>query len=431
MNLTLHLGRFSWAVATRLLPLVNGLAFILFVIPALPVEEFGRYSIIFAIASQVIFVNKTLILNPMIKFASEPGRHEAMARTGFGLNALFYLAAGLLLILVAPLLGGMLKVERSDIYLAAAFLPLFFLRDWSFCVHQTLYRMKHLFLLDAIYYLGSAGGYFYLRQTNAMQSALDPLLVNFIAALASSLAVVPLGGLTNLLRRIAWGEAKELLRYGVLTLGIGLSSSLVYGADLLLLGAIYNPAIVGVYGGAKNIYRVVSALTAAMGVLVMPYASRLAATGNRAELGALFEKATAYVVIGLGGFAMLMMLAAEPFFRLFMGASYLEAAPLLRIMMLAAPFEGLFNVTGTILYGIGAAGAVAAVSGVSLMVMAILLPAGVYFYAGYGAAIALAATLATAGLLMFRRGRQEFDSPVSAIVRRLLQTAGHFLARKA
>jgi len=420
MNLVHHLGRFSWAVAARTLPLVNGFLLILFVIPALPVAEFGKYSIIFAIAMQIIFVNKSLVLNPMIKFAAEPGRLETMARTGFWLNGILYLCAGLIIWSLSPLLSKILQVQTRDILLAIAFLPLFFIRDWSFCVQQTLYRMRRLFLLDAVYFLGSSAGYIYLWHTNRITQAADILYINFLAALVSSLVALITGsGVKTIFMSVKWRDIKQILQYGYWTLKIGLFSSLLSGADSLILGAIYNPAIVGVYSGAKKVYQVVSAFTAAIGVLVMPYASRLASDGRVPEVRALYEKAVGYTTVGLVSFALFMGLAADYFFAIFMGQNYQGSAPLLRLMMLGAPFEGLFVTAGTLLYGIGAANAAAVVSGYGLLILCILLPLGAYFGAGFGAAGAVGLTLAIAGIWMFRRASTIIDSSLGAIAARI------------
>ncbi len=421
MNLANHLGRFSWAVITRILPLINGLLLVIFIIPNLPVAEFGKYSIIFAIATQVIFINKSFVLNPMIKFAAEPGKFDVMARTGFFLNAIFYISVGCILSLLAPILAKMLQIEPRDIILSVAFLPLFFLRDWSFCIQQTLYRMRRLFLLDSIYYIGSGVGYIYLWYYKKINSATEILYINFIAAFCSSLVAVIIGsGVKNLFSLIKLNDAKQILQYGYWTIKIGLFSSLIAGIDSIILGFIYNPALVGVYNGAKKVYQIVSAFTSAVGVLVMPYVSRLSSNGQYIEVKVLFEKIIGYVSLGLIIWTIFIWLSAGYLFDIFLGEAYRGSAPVLRVMMFAAPFEGLFITAGTILYGIGVANIAANVSGWGILLLLILLPIGSYMGASYGAAIAMVLTLVICGVMMYIRTEHYLNSSIKGILNRLL-----------
>jgi len=420
VNLARHLGRLSWALTARFLPLIYGLVFILIVIPTLPVAEFGRYSLVFVIFTQIAFLNKSLVMNPMIRFAASPDQFSGMTRSGFYLSFLFYLLCGAVIWLAAPIAAAMLRIETADLRFVLPLIAAFFLREYGFCVQQTLYRTRNIFFIEAVYYIGAAGGFIYLAQAGRLTEARAALEVNLWAALASSLTALAVGfGGVRLIGRIRWQTIRQLVSYGTYTLGIGLTGIMIYGADVLVIGAIYTPVEVGIYNGAKAVYRVVSLLTQAAGLLVMPYAAQLHSEGRRADLRELFEKGVGYLFAGLAAVAVVGWIVAGRFYALLLGDAYLGSAALLRIMLIAAPFEGLFNLSSTILYGVGQAAAVALVSVGCLAALMVLLLPGAYLLGGSGAAGALAITLISAGIVMFRRSSQHFGSGPGQVLQRL------------
>lgn len=424
MNLARHLSLFSWAVASRCLPLLYGLIFVLIVIPALSVSEFGRYIIVFTLFNYVALLNKSLVLNPMLRFGSDPGQFESMIRAGFYLSVLFYLACGAIVWTVAPIAASILRIETGDVRLVILLMCAFFFRDFGFFTQQARYRTVRIFFIEAVFFGGSVLGMLYLIWNRGGINGREALIVNIFAAAASSLLALIFGfNGASLIGRMSISCMKRIAHYGLYTLPIGLSGSFIYGADTLVLGIIYNPAVVGVYAGAKKVYQVASTITQAVGILVLPYASRLSAEKRREDLKSLFEKVTVYTWVGLAGCALVGCLLAGKLYA-FLGPDYTASTSILLIMLIAAPFEGLFYVTGNILYGIGEAKKVAVVSTISLFLLLLLLLPGAYFLSIKGAAGALSIALIISGIWLFRVAGRHLGSSLKAAMRRLQRNLG-------
>ncbi|MDP8237848.1 MAG: oligosaccharide flippase family protein [Candidatus Hatepunaea meridiana] len=427
MNLTRHLGLFTWAMAAKTLPLIYGLGFLLLVVPAFPVEEHGCFAIVFSVFTYVALLNKFLVLNPMLRFAADTNQFNCIIRSGFQLSIVFYIAGGLLIWILTPVGAQIFRINTSDLLLAVPLLAAFFFRDLGFFVQQTLYRTAKIFFIETVYFIGSVVGFFYLVFHLVDFGARELLLAHIIAASASSLLSIMLGfGGAKLIGRIDIEAIKKLFNYGLLTLPIGFANIVIYGADVLILGAIYTPAVVGVYNGAKKVYQVISNITQAVGILVLPYASRLSSSGRKDELKALFEKTTVYIWIGLFGISIIGWLFADVLYS-FLGEAYIGSALLLSIMLFAAPFEGIFYTAGNILYGIGEAKRVAKVSTYGMIILMIILLPSVYFFDGVGAAGALCVGLIVLGGGMFRVCGNYVDSGLMASIHRLRKNIGNLL----
>lgn len=429
MNLKKHLGTFSWAVASRFLQLFHGLIFLVVVIPALPVEEHGRYALIFTIFLQISLLNKYLILNPMIRFGSEAGQFNRMLRTGVYLNGLLYLLCALGIWAAAPVIASMIRVTPAEVNVVSILLAAFWFRDFVYCLNQTIYRTGRIFVIEAVYWLGSSVGFIYLTAVDRLNGSMVVLEVNIIAAFASSVVALMLGlsGL-KLIGGIRLDDVKRIISYGFETLGIGLSNSFIYGVDVWLIGVIYTPTEVGIYNGAKAVWRVLSSVNQAVGMLVLPFTAKLKSENNLVRLRELYEKVIAYSWIGLVVAATVGIIFAERFYSIFLGGRYMGSVIILQIMLLGAPFEGLFNVAGNILYGLGKAREVAKVSLQGVFILLLVLFPAVYFFEGIGASAVLSSTLLYIGLNIFRKVSVELDTNLKSIASRFSRNMRSLIA---
>ncbi len=428
MNLKKHFGTFSWAVASRFLQLFYGLSFLVVVIPALPVEEHGRYALIFTIFLQLSLLNKYLILNPMIRFGAEAGQFDRMLRTGMYLNGMLYLIFASAIFIASPLIASMLRISVTEVNLVIVLLTVFWIRDFMYCLNQILYRTGRIFFIEAIYWLGSSVGFIYFASLNRLVESTTVLEINIIAALASTIISLMLGlGGLKLFGKIKLEDTKKILAYGFDTLGIGLSNSFIYGIDIWIIGVIYTPKEVGIYNGAKAVWRVLSSINQAVGMLVLPYAARLKSENNSLKLRELFEKVTAYSWVGLTAAACIGILFCDSFYHFFLGGRYMGSILILQIMLIGAPFEGIFNVSGNILYGLGEARTVAKISLKGAMILLVLLFPAIYFFQGIGAAVILSFTLLYLGMSMFTTASLHLNTNLRNVTDRFLRNMSNLL----
>ncbi len=424
MNLAEHFGRFSWALAAKALPMVYGLVMVVVLIPILPVNEHGHYAIVFNLFLFVTFLNKSLVLNPMIRHAAVPDQFRISIRTGFHLILLLYTVIALLIWFTAPITAKMLRVTIIEIRYVPFLMAAIFLREFGFCVQQTLYHTRHIFIIESLYFIGSAGGFILLGLTGKLKTALTALQVNLVAATASSVAVLLIGfGGVQFWRRLDIPEIKRQLRYGFITLWIGLAGSLGFGADILLLAGFYTPREVAIYNGAKAVYRLFSAFAQAVGMLVMPFASRLVSQNRTDELRSLYEKTTGYMTVGFLGLVVCGWLVTDLIYQVILGGAYIESAPIFRLLIFAAPFEGLYLTTGNFLYGIGAAAKVAVISGIGVVAWLAAAIPGIYLADVIGGTAGLVLAMVVLGLISLGVAAKNFNTSPGLIVMRLYRNA--------
>jgi O-antigen/teichoic acid export membrane protein len=421
LNLAHHFKLVSWAAASKIPPVIYGFVFLFVLMTSLSPSEHGQYATVYYFFTIITLLVKFLIFHPMIHFASAPGRFERVTRIGFQLSGLFYILFGLIIWFSAPVISEMWRIPVNLVRIAPLLMAAIFFRELGYCIQQTRFNTKNLFIIESVYFLGSASGFVVLASMGKLTTAYSALAVHLYAAIASTMVVLITGFRgTKLFGRIYLSEIKELLQYGWTTLGIGFSGFIMSaGADVLLFGAIFTQKEVGFYNGAKHAYRMLSNISQAVALVIMPYASQLIAQKRFSELKATYEKVIGYIVaIALTICSVGWLIAGWVYGSLFKG-EYVESTPILRLLLVGATFEAIYTISANILYGAGYAGSVAMISLITVAIWLVVSIPGIYFWGGMGAALGLTVAMIFAGIMQHKIAAERFDTNFENIAGRL------------
>lgn len=370
----------------------------------------------------------------MIKYASPNNDFSRYVRTGIFLSAMLYIIIGVAVWLSAPLSAKILRISIQEIRFVPLLMLAIFFREVGFSIQQIRLRTKRLFFLETLYYIGSSIGLIFLYASGNLTSAQTALKVNIIAAGCASVLALLFGfDEARLIRILRIKELVDLLQYGWRTLGIGLSALLINGMDILLIGAIYTPIEVAIYTGAKKVYQMISAITQAASLIIMPYASRLAAEMKKLELRAAYEKAIGYFCSGIIPILLVGWAMAGIVYPRLLEGEYKDSTPIFRFMLLGAPFEIIFTLAGNFLYGVGAVGVVAKISlsGLGLWAILAYVLIKMLAFGGLGAAGALVGVMIFTGIAMHIKAADKFETNFLLIFRRLIRTTADMVKNRS
>ncbi|HET6469183.1 MAG TPA: oligosaccharide flippase family protein [Geminicoccaceae bacterium] len=143
-------------------------------------------------------------------------------------------------------------------------------------------------------------------------------------------------------------ELRRLARAGVPFLLSDLARRLAIRIDLLVLGFLVAPALVGSYGAAQRIVALVLFVPHFVALALLPRISRIAAE-RPAELGAVFARSLRLaVLLGLPAGAGLALIAPDLLVLLY-GEEFGGSAPILRILAAMVLIESLRSLLATFL----------------------------------------------------------------------------------
>ncbi|MCJ2012873.1 lipopolysaccharide biosynthesis protein [Methylobacterium sp. J-076] len=324
---------------------------------------------------------------------------------------------GMALVLLEP---GLLPAPyRIPVLIAAAILPVFAMQDYL----EGIARSQN--------WLGLAIVPPYLLRQSAMMAFLvgavllgappvagTAMACMFAAALVSTLLQARL-----VARRLraAWPAGHRRYRWrhwfgtSLPIAGIDLATAAFGFVDVIVLGALVNPAELGLYFAATRIQQIAAFVQYAVSAAALQHYSAAQARGDRPGLVGLVRRqgrltAGATALVGLG------LLAASPLLLALFEAQASTGLPLLAVLVAGGVAASLFGPGADLLTMLGGEGICAAVTGTAVAVAAILCLILVPVLGPLGAALGMALTqVGRAAILSLAAGRlHRLSTPVWA-----------------
>ncbi len=356
MQLSRYLHEGIWAFLDKSLPLIYGVFFIVLVIRTLPEEEYGLFVLTYnGIFITLTLISKTLILQPMIKYVSEKDDTKAVVTQTIFLNFAILALFVLIVIPSSPIVARLFHSSRLVPLLK--FVPFLlaahFMKDITLGLLTAKYRMKEVFCLDAVYFLGSALLMLVYNLMGRMDSAQDVLTITCFTALAASIAGTFLS--RDLLRldwKIDFNTIRTILNFGKYTLGSGVGNILHTQIDTLMIGYFYDPFQVALYNAAKIFFKIYNVFSQAISMLVFPLVSKLHAEGKQDEIKALFEKMVCFYYIILIPFNLVLLVLSKEIFEIAYAGRYPDSAKIFIVLIIGTFLSPLGTVGSNIILGI-------------------------------------------------------------------------------
>jgi len=161
-----------------------------------------------------------------------------------------------------------------------------------------------------------------------------------------------------------------MLRYGRGIVGVNVLAAIVHHADLAIVGRMLGATALGLYQIAYKIPE--ATITVVMWVVSKVLFPAFAKLRGEDELRAAYLKALTYVSIVTIPMAAGLCIAAKPVVRVFFGAKWLEAVPILQWLAVYAGLRSIGTHAGDILKATGRSGLLAKLG---VLKAALLLPA--------------------------------------------------------
>lgn len=352
-----HLDKGIWAVADKFLPVLYGLGYVLLVIRVLPEEEFGDFVLVQEVFLIISALATAFALQPLLKFASEDvGSGYETVGAALWLNMVFTVVASALLLLGSGPLSWILNAPGLShlLLFVPAMLAASFMRNVTLILLQSQFRIKQVFWVDAMHFIGALLLIWIYSRLNMFNSALDLIVINLVSLSASSLI-----GILFTRRMLFFSfsprrkEVQRIWDFGKFSVG-GVLSYLVYSkADTFILSAITGPIAVAVYNAAKIFVRVYEMLAQVVQMLVLPASSLLSSRKDVASMKILTEKAILFFTVAALPVLILFLLGSPLFVRLLYSGRYSEAIPILQVFSLLSLAVPAMVVGSNILMGLG------------------------------------------------------------------------------
>jgi len=157
-----------------------------------------------------------------------------------------------------------------------------------------------------------------------------------------------------------------------------LVNQLTQWVDMLMLGVLATPAVVGFYGVARSFFRALEVVHISAGHNFLPSATAALHHGGREQFVRVYVRTRTFIFALLWPFLALCIAAPAAVIRPLFGEAYLPAAPVLRLLAGALAVQAAFGYKDLALIALGSAPPTARMSvysfGAGLLAMVVLIP---------------------------------------------------------
>lgn len=388
------------------------------------VADFGLWVIFLSVTSIVELARIGLLQNALVKYlstAGDDGIYRRISSASLVMNVLLGLAVGLLMTglawPVSRLMGSQDLLKMLPIY---GLTTLFFIP-----MHQANFTQQANLDFRGIFYgnitnrgtffLFIAAGFFGWLELSPLRLAWVQVLTTGLGAVLSTRVARPY---LRFARLIDWGWVRQLFAYGKYVCGTNLGTMLFKSIDKLMLAALVSPVAAGLYEVAIRITNLAEVPTFSMAAIVFPQSAIRSegGSGEKQEIGRLYERSVAGILAFLLPGIVLVLLVPGWIIQLVAGDKYLEAVPLLQLTMLYGLFVPFAVQFGTILDSTGYPKINFRYTSLGALLNIFFNFLFISYFGLNGAAYATLLTLSIMFLLMQREMRQRFGVSLWAVM---------------
>ncbi len=335
----------AYSMMQRATAFLFGFGSYVFLVRYLSVEDFGVWTLYVVVSTTVEMSRSSFIQNAFVKFYNESGiDKDKLFASSFFLNAASTVVFIVGLVALIPamqsfwdseLIGVLVLWYCGTCIVLTPFTQINYLEQanhsfagvfWSSAVRQGLF-----FVIVVICYWFVPGLPLIFFASMQTLSAFFGLVTAFLIS-------------RKLLPKhysIDWSLFRRLFRFGKYILGTGVTSAVGKNTDQVVLGSVSHP-IVALYNAGVRILNFIEIPSAAISNIVYPKIAERASTDGNEGIRDLYEKSVATILGFILPVIFAILLMPEFVLRLTAGERYVDAADILRIMVLAsllAPFN--------------------------------------------------------------------------------------------
>ncbi|MBV6429693.1 MAG: hypothetical protein KIPDCIKN_04268 [Haliscomenobacter sp.] len=300
-----------------------------------PERDLGVWTLYTALTAFAEMARMGLTQNGTISLSKKhPGETPLILSAGIALNLTAGLTLGLLLAAAAPILGILWSAPEL-LSLAWQYLPFALLYGTA-----RYFDNAHILRDDfkGVFWSKFAFGAFF---SGALWWQKDGLTLQEAAMWQNAAATLSLA--VFLLYRpqyLRFGALQRqwigrLFQFGKYAMGTNLFSMLYNKLDVMLLGALLNPAAVAMYNVASRVINYIELPLTGLSQMLYPKVAEAFNSQGNIAVARLYERTLAVLLAAMIPFTGMVMLFAKSILHALAGPQYVSSAPLLQILLLA------------------------------------------------------------------------------------------------
>lgn len=287
-------------------------------------------------------------------FSKKNYNKDEVVTSTLTLNLIITLFLSLLLLIFSTTIG---EVFNSDILkimiiIYCFFAPVMIINSHAVYYFTTILEFKKVFIISIVryglFFCSVSIIYFFIDGVSLTQLVLVNLLSILISAITSTYFLKTKS--FSYKWKFNINVFKKMFHFGKYTYGVGVSSIMTRSIDQFMIGIFLNNESVAVYNLARRFLNLLEVPITAVSNLALPRLAQAANEDNhRIKVGQVFEKTSGFGMAIILPIVLALMLFPGLFIQIVAGDGYLDAIPVLQVLVFYNLFKPLSTQSGGVL----------------------------------------------------------------------------------
>lgn len=382
----------------RITDFLAGFGTFLILVRILPKEDLGVWVLYVTVGNLLDFTRYAFVQNAFVKYsvAASGEEYKKILNASFFLNAV---TTGISMILLLSFGGLLSKIWASEnlqylLYLYAILMLIYMPFTQSIVIMQSKFNFKNIFysqfLNNVGFFISILFIYIFSVEVNLYQLAGLQIL---FALLAAFLAYLLVRKHFNISAKVDREWVKKLFRFGKFVFGTTITSTVANSMDKFLIGGILNTSEVATFNTSTRVLNLIDVPLFSISSIVFPKSAERIEKDGKQAVKYLYERSIGLMLAMAVPFVVLCFIFAEQIILIIAGKDYLDAVPLLRIVIFLSLLKPFDRQSGSFLDAIGKPNYNFYTVIVNFVITITIMYFALTYYGVFGAAIGLLVSL--------------------------------------
>jgi len=347
-----------YTILQRITSLVTGFGSFYLLVRILTKSEMGVWALFLTVTALVEVARNGLVQNSLIKYLSNANDEEypKIFAASLSLNIVTTIFSALLLFIFSKYLAGIWSAPQIELmfylYIITTLLLIPF-SQFNF-VQQANLDFKGIFYSNLIRQGVFFGAIVYYYIYHAKFTLSDLVWLQTIGAfLGSIVSYIYVRKYFRMVFALEFEWMKKLFNYGKYVFGTNISSMVFTSIDQLMLGILLPTSAVAVFNAANRVTNFVEVPLSSVASIVFPQSAKRMAVEGTEAITYLYERSVGLLVAMILPVALVCLVFSKSIITIIAGRNYLEAVPILQIIVLVTLLQPYARQFGVVMDSIG------------------------------------------------------------------------------
>ena len=347
-----------YTMLQRVTSLITGFGSFYILVRIISKDDLGAWALFASVTALIEVARGGLIQNAQIKYCATATEEEypKILTASLSLNIMVTLVSIIVLVSLSHFMSVIWHSPQIEnlfyLYAITTFILILYYQ-YNF-IQQSNLDFKGIFysnlVRQGVFFLFILGAWMFNHEIKLYELV---WMMSLGALLGTVLSYFFVKNYWKITYKLEWEWVKKLFHYGKFVFGTNISSMVYTSIDQMMLGYLMPVSSVAIFNAANRVTNFVEVPLSSVAAIVFPQSAKRIETHGKEAVTYLYERSVGLLVAMILPVTILCLVFSKWIMIIIAGREYIEAAPILQIIILATLLQPYIRQFGTTMDSIG------------------------------------------------------------------------------